>query len=166
MPFDEEDDSDINSKPKIGLKFKNVDKSSSTQKKATQEQFEKKVQEVQEKNSSYKRRASELAIQFKKVIEDKTLPQNKNIFANEIERELLANMIDLAVEINNDPNEQDGMGSLSWITLLLKTVISQRDKINKLEYALYNFDKKLDPSNISSLIQKELKDIDKNKKDE
>lgn len=165
MPFDE-DDSELENKPKIGLKFKNPEKQNPVAKKISQEDFDKKVQDIQEKSHSYKRRASELAIQFKKIIEDKTLPQNKNIFANEVEKELLANMIDLAIEINNDPNEQDGMGSLSWITLLFKTALSQRDKLNKLEYSIYNLEKKLEPNNIASLIQKELKDIDKNKKDE
>jgi hypothetical protein len=53
-------------------------------------------------------------------------------------------MIKLAVEINTDPNEQEGMGSLMWIVLLLKTCVSQRDRINKLEYSVSQLEKKLE----------------------
>lgn len=148
MPFDEEDDNDtpsIKSK-KVGLKQVSSQKSifESMPKKPSQEDLEKKVKQIQEKDSSYKTRAAELALQFKKTMDDKTLVQNKNIFAQELEKELLGKMIQLAVEINSDPFEQEGMGSLSWITLLLKTCFNQRDKINKLEYNISEINKALD----------------------
>jgi len=167
MPFDEEEES-VPQKPKIGLKNVSSQKSifDSIPKKPSQEDFDKKVKEVQEKSNGYKQRAADLAINFKKLMEDKTLLQNKNIFATELERELLSKMIQLAVEINNDPNEQEGMGSLGWITLLFKTFFAQRDKINYLEYRLFQLEKKLEPANLSSLIEKELDAIDKKKKRE
>ncbi len=45
-------------------------------------------------------------------------------------------MIKLAQEINNDGRENEGEGSLSWITILLKNSFNQRDRLNRLEYAL------------------------------
>lgn len=155
MPFDEDESSNepVN---RIGLKKPISPQSlSEKNKKPSQEDFEKKVKEAQERNISYKQRASELALQFKKIMEDKTLVQNKSVFSSEIEREVLSKMVQLAIEINNDPNEQEGMGSLSWITLLFKTAISQRDKINNLDYTIFQLEKKVD------LIEKLLQSLDK-----
>lgn len=166
MPFDEDPDSD--SSQKIGLKKVSSQKSifENLPKKPTPEDFEKKVAAVQEKAVGYKQRAAELALQFKKTVEDKTLAANKNVFAIEVEKEILTKMVQLAIEINNDPNEQEGMGSLSWITLLFKTVLSQRDRINNLEYMVSILEKKLEPAALSSQIVKELRSLDKEKKNE
>ncbi len=166
MPF--EDDEAPIAAINSGLKNVSSKKSifESLPKKPSSEEFEKKVKEMQDRSSGYKKRAAELAVSFKKLLEDKTLAQNKNIFASEFERELLSKMINLAIEINNDPNEQEGMGSLGWITLLFKTVLSQRDRINNLEYTISQLEKKLDPSNLSALINKELQALDKKKTNE
>ena len=169
MPFDDDDDDDdddINvSNKKIGIKNVSTQKSifEAIPKKPTQEDFDRQVQSAQQKILGYKQKTAELAIQFKKSLEDKTLSENKNIFAIELEREVLSKMIELAIEINNDPNEQEGMGSLSWITFLFKNLLSQRDRINKLEHTLFQLEKKVDPKLLSSLIKKELQDIDKKK---
>jgi hypothetical protein len=168
MPFEEDEQPLAPATPKVGLKNVSSQKSifDSIPKKPSPEDFDKKVKEIQDKNLGYKQKAAELAINFKKLMEDRTLVQNKNIFASELERELLSKMIQLAAEINNDPNEQEGMGSLGWITLLFKTMFSQRDRINQLEYRLFQLEKKLDPTNFTSLIEKELDVIDKKKKRE
>lgn len=158
MPFDEESESTKLQKSKLGLRNVSSQKSifENVPKKPSQEDFEKKVKDVQENNNSYKQRAAELAIQFKKIVEDKTLPQNKNVFAQELEREVLSKMIQLAVEINNDPNEQEGMGSLGWITLLFKINLMQRDKINNIEYKISLLERK-----IENLSLKETQSLDK-----
>ena len=96
---------------------------------------------------------------------DKTLPQNRNILNAETERELMQNMIQLAIEINNDPAEEnEGMGSLTWITLLLKTCLSQRDRLNEMEYAFSLLQKRLDSSALADFVNKEIsKALDKKK---
>lgn len=136
MPF--EDDDDIEIPNKKGVKQLSSQKSMFENKKnnaaPTPQQFEERVQQITKKNNEYKSRAGELAIQYKKIVLDKTLPQNKNVFAEEVEREILTKMINLAIEINNDEDEQEGMGSLGWITLLMKHQFTVRDKINDLEY--------------------------------
>lgn len=166
MPFDE--DENINTSQKIGLNKVSAQKSifDTLPKKPNQEDFEKKVAAAQEKLGGYKQKASELAVQFKKIMDDKTLPQNKNVFSIEVEREVLSKMIQLAVDINNDPDEQEGMGSLSWITFLFKLVLSHRDRINSLEYQISLLEKKLESNNISSRNLKESQSLDKNKKNE
>jgi hypothetical protein len=165
MPFDQ-DEEFVDTNKKTGLKSVSSRKSifDNIPKKPTQQDFQKKVESVQEKINSNKQKAADLALEFKKILEDKTLPQNKNVFSKEIEREVLTKMVQLAVDINNDPDEADGMGSLSWITLLLKIALAQRDRINTLEYNLHLLDKKID--NSFEKISKELKDLDKEKKNE
>lgn len=132
--------------------------------KPTPQEFEHRVQQSQEKLSGYKKRAAELFVQFQKTVSDKTLPQNRNIFNAEAEKEMLQNMLQLAGEINNDPNEQEGMGSLTWITLLLKTCLAQRDRMNELEYALSMLQKKYESNAMTDYINKEIaKALDKKK---
>jgi hypothetical protein len=145
MPFEDEYD-DLPEKPKASLKTISSQKSifENTPKKPSQEEIDKKAHAIHDRGSSYKMRAAELALQFNKAIADKTLKANKTIFSAEIEQELLTKMIGLAIEINADPLEQEDMGSLSWITLLLRTCFSQRDKINYLEYAISQIDKKIE----------------------
>jgi len=155
MPFDEEETKPSAQSKKIGLNKVSSQKSifETAPKKPTPKEFEQKVQQVQERASGYKLRASELAMQFNKAMTDKTLQQNKNMFQTEIELDLLRNMIKLAQEVNNDPNENEGEGSLSWITVLLKTCFNQRDRINRLEHAL-------------SIIEKHFEPLDKSKNSE
>jgi hypothetical protein len=130
----------------------------------TQQEFQRKVQQVQDTLSGYKKRAAELFIQFQRAMGDKTLPQNRNILHQESEKELLGNMINLAAEINSDPNERESEGSLTWIVLLLKTSFSQRDRINELEYSLAMLQKKFDSGAITDYINKEVsKALDKKK---
>lgn len=162
MPFDEEKDDESPSikSTKIGLKNVSSQKSifDSMPKKPTQNDLDTKVKGIQERDSSYKSRAADLVLQFKKAMDDKTLTENKNIFSKELEKEVLGKMIQLAVEINNDVNEPEGMGSLSWITLLLKTCFSQRDKVNNLEYKITKLEKTLNLEAILNLVKKEIKD--------
>ncbi len=164
MPFDEDDPKEY--VPKVGMKQVQGQKSmfDGKPKKPTQQEFQQQVQQTQEKMSGYKKRAADLFVQFSRAMSDKTLAQNRNVFNNESEKELLQNMIQLAIDVNNDPNEQEGMGSLTWITLLFKTCLSQRDRMNEMEYALGLLQKKLDSSALTDYINKEIaKALDKKK---
>ena len=156
MPFDEEEqDTEPSAQSqKVGLKNVSSQKSifADMPKKVSQEDFENKVKKVQEKKSRYKTKTADLAVQFYKTMSDKHLSQNKNAFQKELENELLKNMVRLAQEINSDGEEREGEGSLSWITLLLKTCFNQRDKINELEYSILQLDKKTDPERLIELI--------------
>ena len=167
MPFEQDDDDNQISK-NTGLKNVSTQKSifENLKKKPTQQDFENQVKTNQQQIATYKQRAADLAIQFKKIVEDKTLPQNKNVFSLELEREVLSNMIQLAVEINNDPNEQEGMGSLSWIILLFKTILSQRDRISNLEYSIHQIEKKTDINVLLPQIIKQMQPLDKSNKNE
>lgn len=157
MPFEEEYDELPEKQLKAGLKTISSQKSmfESTPKKPSQEETDKRAQTLHERSGSYKMRAAELALQFNRAMSDKTLKSNKTIFAAEIEQELLTKMIGLAIEINADPIEQEDMGSLSWITLLLRTCFAQRDRANYLEYAISQIDKKIE-STVTSEVARAL----------
>lgn len=138
MPFDNEYDEDFIKEKIVG---KNVSSQKSifdgTQKKPTPAEFDKKVKKIQETGNSYKLKAAELASKFNKAMKEKILTQNKNVFQNEIENELLSDMIQFSIDLNNDPSEPvEGMGSVSLITLLLRACFFQRDKINNLEFRI------------------------------
>lgn len=143
MPFDENEEEVVPAK-NAGLKKVSSQKSifDNIPKKPSQDDFQKRVASSQERLTGYKLSVSQLTQQFLKLLNDKTLKQNKNLFDQDIEKEVIANMIQLAQEINNDPAEQEGMGSLSWITILLKVALSQRNRINDLEYRLSVLEKK------------------------
>lgn len=127
--------------------------------KTTQQEFRQQVHEGQERSSSYKIRAAKLVQDFSKIMTDKTLPDNKSIFAKEVERELLGQMMQLAIEINNDSIEQEGMGSLSWIVVLFNTCLAQRDRLNFLEFKLDKMERTISSTNLTDFINKEVNKI-------
>ncbi len=142
MPLDSEEE-DIPLK-KVGLKQISSKKSifdSDASKKNSKENFEQKVDEIHKKSNDYKAKAADLALAYKKLVLDKTLPQNRNVFLEELEKDTLTKMVSLAVEINNDENEQEGMGTMGWVTLLLKYFLFHRDRINTLEYSILQLQK-------------------------
>lgn len=134
-------------------------------KKPTPQEAQQQVEADQNRSSTYKKKASELASQFVRMMTDKTLPQNKSIFSVEAKRELLQNMVQLARDINNDPNELDNDGTLIWIIVLFNTCFDQRDRINQLEYSLTQVSKKMESSALTDFINKEVKKILDSKKD-
>jgi hypothetical protein len=145
MPFDEDEVKPSKQSEKIGLKGKVSGQKSvfdGQPKKPSPAEFSEQVKEVSQRASTYKQKASELAVQFNRAMVDKTLTSNRNVFGVDAEQELLLNMVRLAQEVNADPNEREGEGSLSWIILLLKTCFTQRDRINQLEYTVSQIDKK------------------------
>ncbi len=107
------------------------------EKEAEQRQFEQQADAFIENQEARKDTSLALAMQFMAAIKDKTLPQNRGIIGEGIEKEMRSKLINLAVEINNDPNEEnDCMGSVALINLLMKGMFYQRDKLNELEYLL------------------------------
>jgi hypothetical protein len=143
---------DDNSKPsdrsdKVGLKQVSSKPSifDNQPKKPSQATLEKNVAATQERLTGHKKAAAELTVRFQKIMTDKTLPGNQNVLSSNIEMELLKDMMIFASEVNNDPNESDeGIGSLGLIAILLKTCITQRNRINELDYSLNSLNKRAD----------------------
>jgi hypothetical protein len=89
-------------------------------------------------------------------MDDKTLAQNKTVFMIDLEREVLSKMVDLAVTINNDELENEGMGSIMWIVTLLKNSFKQRNKINELEYEIFQLKKLINEDSLNKIISQRL----------
>jgi len=140
MPFDEDEEEFKPSERSKKIGIKNVSSESSIfdsmPKRKLDPNFKEKVENIQEKKYVYKDRGAFLTAKFQKIIHDKTLPQNKSIFQKDAEKELFKDMIQLAIDINNDDNESEGMGSLGWIALLMQTTLHLKDRANHLEYEL------------------------------
>lgn len=133
MPFD--DESQKSSTQKVGVKLNNSQSMfANNTKKPSREEFEKKAVEANNKLTEYQERAVQLSLNYKKLLDDKTLPQNKNIFQQDAEKEVISNLMQLAIDMNTDPNEEEGMGSVGLISLLCRCMLIQRDKINELSY--------------------------------
>jgi len=161
MPFDEEDQ-DQPQTHKIGLKQVSSQPSifDSIPKKPTQADLDQRVKAMQERDATYKAQVAEFTVQFSKMIKDKTLRQNKNIIQKDMEKELMDEMIKFAFQVNKDPVEQEGAGSVSLILLLLRAILFQRDRINELEYSQVQIQKVID------LLGKEIKGLDIKKSSE
>jgi hypothetical protein len=107
-----------------------------------QERFERLATKAVDDRQERNKRAYDLAKQFMQASRDKTLPLNKGLVAKDVEREMRGNIVQFAVEANNDEMEQyDGMGSVAIMNILLKVVLEQRDRINDLEYKLVQLEK-------------------------
>lgn len=150
QPFEDEYlDEDVEKKDKINLKIKN-DKSIlnniKNKDKEYKEQFEKNANKANLDYNSYVERAADLALKLKKIINDTTLTENKNPILSNLESEVIEALFTLGMDMNTDPNQVDGAGSMGIIALMLKMLLIQRDRINKLSYDLSILNKKMHKS--------------------
>lgn len=119
-------------------------KSKFSKKNSSEEEFTAKVNLHHTKTIDTNNRAMELAKQFWDMIRNKELIVNKGPTTKSIEKETFNNLIAYARELNNDPEQlEDSMGSVALITLLMKTVIYQRDLCNEFEFRLVETEKQL-----------------------
>lgn len=129
--------------PVKGVKLKNKVPIENPKQQA-QEDFEKRADAFVEKQQGRNSLAIDLARQFLEQVHSKVLTVNKTNINTEIETEIKNKLISLLIEINNDENEQqDGMGSATIISLILKSVFIQRDIINDLSYEVSELKKEL-----------------------
>jgi len=159
MPFDEDDDIEIKRKVSIKAPTKEsiFDKMPKT---PSKQEFEKRAGEANAKLNSYSERALEHTLAFKKIMDDKTIPLNKGVFVADLEKEVIGNLVNLAIDMNDDPLERhESMGSVGLIAFLFRLAISLKDRINELDYKLYVLEKKLTQyeSNTKSLTDIDIK---------
>jgi hypothetical protein len=119
-------------------------------KKPRQDDLDNQVKDIRNKSNAYKAKSADLGIKIMQLMKDQTLNINKNQIMSQVEMETIKNLIDLALEINNDDQEDSGIGSISCIVLLFKTCLLQRDKINNIEHKLSLLEKKIDGINSKS----------------
>lgn len=116
------------------LKITNEASSVQTPGPSRKQTFDKVATEAHERSEEYKKRAYELGKEFVRILEDRVLPENKGPTAKSYESQKLNELLMLGVEMNLDERQDEGMGSIGIITLLVKGLILQRDRINFLSY--------------------------------
>lgn len=111
--------------------------------KAQQEEFRARASDVNDRFNSYNERAIDAVSSFMKLLEDQTLTNNKSVFASEVEQEIINKFQTLALDMDGDDLQPNGMGSVGVITFLLKVALIQRDKINQLDFNLNQINNKV-----------------------
>lgn len=124
-----------------GVKLKN-DRSKFTQVAEQKAQFEQQADQFVNTKLNRNDLGFKLAKEFMEAVKNKTLSINKSPLQEDVEKNIRNQLIQLAIETNNDPNEiNDGMGSAALLTLLLKVALVQRDQINELGYKVEQLEK-------------------------
>lgn len=121
-------------------------KSRFTSKNIGKEDFDTKAAEAIERAQLRNQQAYDVSQQFQELFKSKTLPENKGPIEQNLERDVIKKITEFAIEINNDPNEPEGMGSTGVDILLLKTVIALRDNLNEAQFKIAQLEKQLKQS--------------------
>lgn len=88
-------------------------------------------------NADYRKQvALELTTKLYALFDSKTLEDNKSPVDKQNELTVLSEFKDFAHIINTDPNEQEGVGNLVFITTLCRILLKQRNRLNNLEYEI------------------------------
>jgi len=130
-----------NQKPK--LKINNEKSMFNKPPEPSAEDIELNAARVFDKYELRKRKCADLGARYLNALNDKTLQENKSPIQKDIEKETLSNLISIGIEINTDESENEGMGSIALITLLLNCLLKQRDKINGLSFRLNKLENEL-----------------------
>jgi len=144
-PFGDDED-DIEDEPSTNrIKIKGKEVQSPLRQ---SQEFQGAAAEAHERSMEYKNRAYTLGKNFIELITDKTLIENKGSIALHAENQVVSDLAKLAIDMNNDETQDEGMGSIGLLVLMFKTALSQRNRINALEYKLQKLEK--NPSSVQS----------------
>ncbi len=124
-------------KRKVGLRQNSLPASSLSVDRTARERserFENMADEQYSKILEYKNEMVKLATEFKRLINDTVLPDNKGPVALSVEKEVLDKLIKLSSSMNEDETQEECAGSNALCTIIMKCMFYQRDTINKLSY--------------------------------
>lgn len=138
-----------------GVKLKNKAADQKEQEKREREEYRARFDDSAEKTVKYHQDQGSRAIQiiqrYMKMSEDKVLPHNKGGIANDVEREIRQDIIQLALDMNNDELEEDnGKGSIVVLSAVTKILMQYRDRINQLEFEVLQLKRSQQRVNVSS----------------
>lgn len=129
-----------------GLKINNSNSSVAEPTKNNTATLNEVAQEIKSKHDEFKQRTWDLSAKFKSLVEDRFLVENKSPISKELEKEVLDGLVVLALEMNADDNQPEGLGSTALAHILMKMVLLQRDRLNALEHKLEKLTKVNDNS--------------------
>jgi len=134
---DEEADAQRNT----GLKLK-PSRARQEQKQVRQD-FRKRAVETHNRLEGHLKDAFELGMEFTNLMADTRVPENIGPYDRSFEKELVRKLISYAITVHADGQEQERMGSVSLITLLLKTTFKMRDKMNQMSYDHHKLERRV-----------------------
>lgn len=106
------------------------------------EEFAQRAEAVHQNSEDIKQRTVKAVQTFLEVVQSKELDQNKSVIKKDLEKQALHEVIQLMRINNNLETEEDGIGWTGSIVVLMKIALTQRDRINNLEYRLETLEKK------------------------
>ncbi|MCK9567687.1 hypothetical protein M0R72_01900 [Candidatus Pacearchaeota archaeon] len=112
------------------------------------EEYKARFEENADKTVKYhdekSKKAIDIITRYHKLTEDKTLFRNRGSIATDVEREIRQQIIQLALDMNNDENEEDnGKGSVVVLSVVTKILLMYRDRLNDLEYEIQQLKREL-----------------------
>lgn len=116
-------------------------KSMFAKKSKTKESFQQRAIETSGKLQNNLTEAFDLGKQYRDLLEDKTIPENKKFLDESREKEIIGQLISYAIKVNIDEDEHEGMGSVALLTLMMKCVLKMRDRYNDIEYKYHMLEK-------------------------
>ena len=135
------DDGEDIAPPKANEKLAKRSRFNRGEEKKTPQDLDKKILAHQKKDLDVKNQVIELTNMFMGVVKDTTLDANKNPAKKDQESEIIKSLCALCLQMNNDQNQPEGIGSIGLNNLLLRTILIQRDAINNLSYQVHQLKK-------------------------
>ena len=126
--------------------------------KPSKEEFNKTVAKNENASLDYNNRAVDVALKFRAAIESTVLAQNKTTNDSLAEKDLIRDIVQLATDMNNDELQEEGIGSVAIISLVLRNLLTQRDRINSIDHKNFLLEAK-----VAELTSK-LEELDKKQK--
>lgn len=103
-------------------------------KKQERQNFQQQVMGTHKRLEGHLKEAYDLGVEFTRLMADTRLPDNIGPMDKSFENEIVRKLINYAMTVNSDPQENDGMGSISLVTLLIKTMFKMRNRANEMAY--------------------------------
>jgi hypothetical protein len=142
---------DIRRRRSAGLKINNENSSvASPPAQSAQQVLEAKAEKAMEKIDEFKMRTLELATKYKTLFDSKVLAPNKTQLIKDAEREVITNLVKLALEMEADDLQPIGQGSTSLLSLTMNIMLLQRDRMNELEFRIDRAEKELAKKNANN----------------
>lgn len=152
--------------PTRGVKLKNKAAEKLEQERVQKEEYKKRFEEQADKTIQHYREKDTKAIdtisRFIKMAGEKTLASNKGGIAIDVEREIRQELIQLAIDLNNDENEEDnGKGSVVVLSAIIKVMLMYRDRINQLEFDIHQLKRDGNKKDLSSRATQQTSDANR-----
>lgn len=138
-PFADSDES-----PKVNrLKLKNADKPKNISRVERIHNLDEKAKSYVKRQEKFAFLTQELTLAFTEIMNDTVLLSEIGPKQKEIEGLVLNKLLNLANEMNSDDDLPESFGSVGLIALLLKTLLSLRDRLNVVTFEQIVFEKRL-----------------------